>query len=48
MLDKWQDLLKELKKQSRSKAIYEWHKDTLKQMKLNLILIKKGGKNYVQ
>ena len=48
MLEKWQNLLKELKKQSRSKAIYEWHKETLTKMKLNLILIKEGGKNYVQ
>lgn len=41
MLEKYQNLLEELKKQSRSKAIYNWHKDTLNKMKLNLNSIKK-------
>lgn len=44
MLDKYQRLLKKLKKKSRCNSIYNWHKNTLKQMKLNLILIKEGGK----
>lgn len=48
MLDKYQNLLKKLKKQSRGQAIYKWHKDTLNKMKLNLILIKEEGENYVQ
>lgn len=45
MLEKYQNLLEELKKQSRSKAIYNWHEQTLNKMKLNLILIKEGGTN---
>ena len=44
MLEKYQKLLQELKKKSRCNAIYNWHKDTLKQMKLNLNSIKKGEK----
>lgn len=44
MLDKYQNLLKELKKQSRCNSICNWHKETLEQMKLNLILIKEGVK----
>lgn len=45
MLDYYQNLLKELKKQSRCNLIYNWHRQTLKKMKLNLILIKGGGRN---
>ena len=41
MLDKYQDLLKELKKKSRCNAIYNWHLETLKQMKVNLNLIRR-------
>ena len=48
MLEYYQNLLKKLKKQSRCNSIYNWHKQTLLKMKLNLILIKEGGKNYVQ
>ena len=48
MLEKYQKLLKDLNKTSRSNAIYAWHKETLSKMKLNLLLIKEGGKFYVQ
>ena len=48
MLEYYQNLLKELKKQSRGQAILKWHKDTLNKMRLNLTLIKEGGLNYVQ
>ena len=44
MIEYYQNLLKELKKKSRCNFIYNWHKQTLKKMKLNLILIKEGGK----
>lgn len=45
MLDYYQNLLKKLKKQTRCNSIYKWHKKTLYQMKLNLFLIKEGGRN---
>ena len=45
MISYYQNLLERLKKQSRCNSIYNWHKQTLKQMKLNLILIKEGGKS---
>ena len=44
MLDKYQDLLEKLKKQSRCDFIYNWHEQTLNKMKLNFSLIKEGGK----
>ena len=44
MLDYYQNLIEKLKKQSRCNPIYNWHKQTLNKMKLNLILIKEGGK----
>ena len=40
MLEYYQNLLKELKKKNRCSSIYNWHKDTLKKMKLNLTFIK--------
>ena len=43
MLEYYQNLLKKLKKQSRGEAIYNWHKQTLNKMKLNLNLIKEGN-----
>ena len=33
MLDKWQNMLEDLKKISRGPAILEWHKKTLRKMK---------------
>lgn len=33
MLDKWQNMLEDLKKVSRGPAILEWHKETLVKMK---------------
>lgn len=42
MIEYYQNLLKELKKQSRGQAILYWHKETLLIMKLNLDLIKRG------
>ncbi len=33
MLDKWQNLLEDLKKFSRGPAIFAWHEETLKIMK---------------
>ena len=48
MLDKWQNLLEDLKKFSRGPAILAWHEETLLKMKLNLFQLRKGVKNYVQ
>ncbi len=45
MISYYQNLLKELKKQSRCDFICNWHEKTLNKMKLNLILIKEGGRN---
>lgn len=33
MLEKYQKMLEELKKQSRGPAILQWHKDTLEKLK---------------
>ena len=33
MLDKWQNMLEDLKKISRGQAILNWHKETLEIMK---------------
>lgn len=37
MLEKYQIKLNELKKIGRANAIYNWHKEILAKMKLNLI-----------
>lgn len=46
MLDKWQEMLEDLKKFSRGPAILAWHKETLKIMKGGLkngsMVYKKG------
>lgn len=47
MLEKYQNLLKELKKISRCNSIHLWHEETLGKMKLNYFQLRKKVKNYV-